>query len=222
MLVIERVRDKQRTDDAAHDVRAVNARPEQHALQADDDGAAAQRIREALQRRLDNFENALRQRRGANVVEQAVDDGSTREEHHARHERGEGARHALRHGIRHFDGQMVLFAVAEDVRHGERDEDSRDDAVAAGPGLRDDVGHRLAAFGRERRRHDDKEGRQREHRGHHGVTALVLHELVGDGQHHNEGQHAERAAGHCVERGRPVRTEYTRHERCIPRHRQIG
>ena len=222
MLVIKRIRDEQRADHTAHNVRAMDARPEQDTLQRDDDNTAAQRIRKPLKRRLDDLKNAFRQRRRADVVEQAVDDGGAGEENHARHECGESTSHALGYGFRHLDGQVVLLAVAEDIRNGKGKENGRDDAVAARPGFRNDIAHCLAAFRDQRRRHHDEKYRKGQNRSHHGVASLVLHKLVGDGQNHDECQHAERAACDRVERCSPIRTEDTRHKRRIARHRQIG
>ena len=181
MLVVERVRDEQRAHDAADDVRPMDAGPEEDALQADDDRAARERVRKALQRRLDDLEDELRQRRRADIVAEAVEHGRRREEHHARHERGERARHALRHGVRHLDADVVLLEVAEHARDEERDQDGGDDAVAARPSLRDDVADDGALLRRDGRRHQDQECREREDGRHHRVTAFILHILIGDG-----------------------------------------
>ena len=222
MLVIERVGDEQRAHDAADDVWAVDTGPEQDALEADDDRAACEQIGQALQRRLDDLKDEFRQRRRADVMAEAIEDGCAREEDHARYKCRECFCDALRDGIRHLDADVVLLAVAEDVGDEERNEDGGDDAVAARPCLRDDVADCLAALRQDCRRHQDKEGRQCEDGGHHGIAAFILNELVGDGQYDDECQHTERATCDGVQRRRPVCPENRRHEVGVSRDWQVG
>ena len=62
-LIVQRVREQQGAYHAAHHIRAMHAGPEQYALQAHDDNAAADGIGKTLQRSLNYLEQKFRQGR---------------------------------------------------------------------------------------------------------------------------------------------------------------
>ena len=224
-LIVERVRDEERLHDAADDVRTMDAGPKQDGLERGDDRAADDRIGETLQRHLDDLEDEFRERGVESEVadaiddggrrEDAIDDGGRREEDDTRRQRFERADDAARHGFRHLDAEVILFAVAADPRGEEADEDGRDDAVAARPGFRDDIIDDSAVWRRRKRRQDDDERREREDGSHDGVAAFGLDVLVRDGEDGDDGEHGERAAGDGVQRNRPVFAEDGRHDEAI-------
>ena len=76
----------------------------------------------------------------------SVEEGSSREEDHAWCQRFKGFGNAAGNSVRHLDADMVLLAVAENPGSGKAYENSGNDAVAASPGLRDDVANGLTAF----------------------------------------------------------------------------
>lgn len=79
------------------------------------------------------------QRNAAEDLAHLVDDRGVAHDEEAG-DRGEGVRYAFGHGVGHLDAQVLLDAGGVDPRADQAHDDGGDDAVAAHPRVRQDVG----------------------------------------------------------------------------------
>ena len=176
----------------------MNARPEQDALESRDNGAADKRIGKTLQRSLYHSKDEFRESGRTHEVAETVNCSTERKENHARSQGFKSLGYAAGNCGRHLDADVILLTVAEHPGNDETNENRGDNAVAACPGLGDDVVHNSTALGCHRGRQENQESGKGQNRSHHGIAAFTFYIFVSDGQNGNQSQHTERSTGNSI------------------------